>query len=201
MRDLTNNVRQDNALSIIHLFEFDMHDFDNVFVETLRFTDHDIFVEIGGNEYTPMAITFDTLKEDSSLQSDAITLSIDNVNSALSNEALASEWRNNRALIKRVIYQPQPQTVDGTTYQHGIGAQLDEYPKLDLTSDTVDNFILFSGLIDTFSATEIALSATITTQFSGWNKHYPRRTFSQNEFTTMVDAINDMIYWGRKKTT
>ncbi len=43
MKDVTNNVRQDNALSIIHLFEFDMHDFDNVFVETLRFTDHDYF--------------------------------------------------------------------------------------------------------------------------------------------------------------
>lgn len=199
MKTITNNVRNDNQLAILHLFEFDMHNLDGTFKETLYFTDHDIFVNDGVNEYTPLAITFDKLSEDGSMQSDSINISIDNVSGALTTEALASEWRNNRAKITRVIYTPASDIIDSETYDYGYGGNLDSYPKLSLAGVTKDSYTLFEGIIDTFSATEQALNATVTSLFVNWNKPYPSRTFNQNEFTNIIDAITETIYWGRPK--
>lgn len=201
MKTITNNSRSDRQLSILHLFEFDMYNFDNTFKETLRFTDHDIFVNYDGNEYTPLAISFDRLTEDFTMSADSISITIDNVNSALSAEALASEWRNNRASIERVAYTPPSETIADETYTYGYGDNLDSYPKLDLDTLTKDVWTLFGGIIDTFSATESALNATITTEFNNWSKPYPTRTYNQNEFTTVVGAMTDVIYWGRQHTT
>ncbi len=200
MKTITNNSRSDRQLAILHLFEFDMYNLDGTFKETLRFTDHDIFVDYNSNDYTPLAITFDRLSEDFTMSADSIGITIDNVNSALSNEALASEWRNNRALIERVIYTPASDTIADDTYPYGYGDNLNTYPKLTLDSITKDVYTMFGGIIDTFSASEQALNATITTQFSNWSKAYPSRTYNQNEFTSIVDAINDVIYWGRQNT-
>lgn len=200
MKTITNNSRSDRQLAILHLFEFDMYNFDNTFKETLRFTDHDIFVNYDGNEYTPLAISFDRLTEDFTMSADSISISIDNVNSALSAEALASEWRNNRASIERVAYTPPSETIADETYTYGYGNNLDSYPKLDLDSLTKDVWTLFGGIIDTFSASESALNATITTEFNNWSKPYPTRTYNQNEFTTVVGAMTEIIYWGRQHT-
>ena len=199
MKTITNNVRQNNQLAVLHLFEFDMYNLDGTFQETLRFTDHDIFVDDGAYEYTPLAITFDKLNEDGSMQSDSININIDNVSGALTTEALASEWRNNRAKITRVIYTPKSDVIEDETYEYGYGDNLDAYPKLSLVGVTSDSYTLFEGIIDTFSATEQALNATITSLFTNWNKPYPQRTFNQNEFTNIIDAITETIYWGRPK--
>ncbi len=135
------------------------------------------------------------------MSADSISITIDNVNSALSTEALASEWRNNRASIERVAYTPPSETIADETYTYGYGNNLDSYPKLDLDSLTKDVWTLFGGIIDTFSASESALNATITTEFNNWSKPYPTRTYNQNEFTTVVGAMTDVIYWGRQHTT
>ena len=198
-KTISSNVRTERKLAILHLFEFDMYDFDITFSETLYFTDHDIFVNYDGNEYTPLAITFDSLTEDFSMSADRINITIDNVNSALSNTALANEWRNNRAVISRVVFTPPSETIGEDTYTYGYGDNLDSYPKLNLDSLTKDVWTLFSGIIDTFSASESTLKGTITTEFNNWSKPYPTRTYNQNEFTTIVGAMTDIIYWGRQE--
>lgn len=198
-KTITNNARGQRQVSILHLFEFDMYDFSGNFVETLYFTDHDIFVDNGTNEYTPLAITFDTLREDGSMQSDSISITIDNVSGALTDTALNSEWRNNKAKITRVVFTPSSETIFDETYEYGYGDNLDVYPKLDLTTETKDTYTLFEGIIDTFSATEQALTGTITSLLINWTKPYPARTYNQSTFTSIVDAINDSVYWGRNK--
>lgn len=203
MKTITNTSRGDRQLAILHLFEFDMYNLDGTFKETLRFTDHDIFVDYDGNDYTPLAITFDRLSENFTMTADSINITIDNVNSALSNEALASEWRSNRALIMRAAYTPPEETIGYEEYTYGYGNNLEgqTYPELDLDAIvSKDVWTLFGGVIDTFTASESTLTGTITTQFSNWSKAFPSRTFSQNEFTTIVDAINDTLYWGNQKT-
>lgn len=199
MKTITTNSRQDRQLALLHLFEFDMYDFDNVFQETLYFTDHDIFVNYNGTEYTPLAITFDKLTEDFSMTADTISVTIDNVNSALSNTALSTEWRNNRALIQRVAYTPPTEVIADETYTYGYGDNLNTYPILELDSITKDVWTLFGGIIDTFSASESVLNGKLTTEFNNWSKPYPTRTYSQNEFTTIVGAMTDIIYWGRQE--
>lgn len=204
MKTITNNARADRQMAMLHLFEFDMYNLDGTFQETLRFTDHDIFVDYNSNDYTPLAITFDRLSENFTMTADSINVTIDNVNSALSNEALASEWRNNRALIMRVAYTPPSETINSETYDYGYGDNLGlgTYPELDLDVITEkDVWTLFGGVIDTFTASESVLTGTVTTQFSNWSRAFPSRTFNQNEFTTIVDAINDTLYWGNQKTT
>lgn len=198
-KTISSNSRTDRQLALLHLFEFDMYNFDNTFKETLYFTDHDIFVNYNSIEYTPLAITFDRLVEDFSMAADSINVTIDNVNSALSNTALSTEWRNNRALIQRVAYTPPTESIKDETYTYGYGDNLDSYPKLNLDSITKDVWTLFAGIIDTFSATESTLQGTITTEFNNWSKPYPTRTYSQNEFTTVVSAMTDIIYWGRQE--
>jgi len=198
-KTITNNARNNDAIAILHLFEFDMYNLDGTFKETLRFTDHDIFVNDGGVEYTPLAITFDKLSEDGSMQSDSINVSIDNVSGALTSEAFASEWRNNRCKITRVVYTPPSDTIDAEAYEYGYGDNLDTYPKLDISSISKDSYTLFEGIIDTFNATEQSLSATLTSLFTNWSKPYPSRTYNQNEFTSVVDAITETVYWGREK--
>ena len=201
MKTITNNSRSDDAFGMFHLFEFDMTYFDGAPLETLRFTDHDVFVYDGTNEYTPLSITFDRLNEDFSMQSDNIQVMIDNINEELTGEALDEEWRNNRALITRVIYTPPSQTEGGETYEFGVADNsTTTYPRLEIASLTKDTYTLFEGVIDTFSATTQALNGSLMTKFSNWNKAYPTRTYNQNEFTSVVAAINDTIYWGRKKT-
>lgn len=205
-KSITNNVRSDDQLALLHLFEFQMDkDFDGNVGETgeiLYFTDHDIFVTDGTNEYTPLAITFDKLNEDFSMSSDSINVSIDNINGSLSTEAIASEWRNNPAKITRVIYTPPSQTLDGDNYDYGLVHYevATTYPRLDISSVTKDTYILFEGVIDAFNASEQSLNGTLTTQFTHWQKPYPSRTYNQNEFTSIVAAINDTVYWGRQKT-
>lgn len=198
-KTISSNSRTDRQLAMLHLFEFDMYNFDNTFKETLYFTDHDIFVNYNSIEYTPLAITFDRLVEDFSMAADSINVTIDNVNSALSNTALSTEWRNNRALIQRVAYTPPTESIKDETYTYGYGDNLDSYPKLNLDSITKDVWTLFAGIIDTFSATESTLQGTITTEFNNWSKPYPTRTYNQNEFTTVVGAMTDIIYWGRQE--
>jgi len=200
-KTITTNVRNDDAMGMIHLFEFDMYTLAGVFDETLRFTDHDVFVYDGSNEYTPLNITFDRLSEDFTMASDSINVTIDNINEALTTEALGSEWRNNRAKISRVLITPPSETVDGETYEFGISENSTAaYPRLEISGFTKDTYVLFEGVIDTFSATSQTFTAQLTTKFTYWQMPYPTRTYNQNEFTSIVDAISEVIYWGRQKT-
>ena len=200
-KTITTNVRNDDAMGMIHLFEFDMYTLAGSFDETLRFTDHDVFVYDGSNEYTPLTITFDRLIEDFTMASDSINVTIDNINEALTAEALGSEWRNNRAKISRVLITPPAETISSETYEFGISENSTAaYPRLEIAGITKDTYVLFEGVIDTFSATSQTFTAQLTTKFTFWQKPYPTRTYNQNEFTSIVDAISEVIYWGRQKT-
>jgi len=205
-KTITNNSRSDDQLALLHLFEFHMDkDLDGNVGESgeiLYFTDHDIFVTDGTNEYTPLAISFDKLSEDFAMSSDSINITIDNVNGALSTTALSSEWRNNPAKITRVIYTPPSQTLDSENYDYGLVhyESATTYPRLDISSVTKDTYTLFEGVIDTFSATSQALTGSLTTKFTYWNRPFPTRIYNQNEFTSIVDAIVDVVYWGRQET-
>tara|TARA_R110000824_G_scaffold166164_4_gene342850 strand:- start:1421 stop:2032 length:612 start_codon:yes stop_codon:yes gene_type:complete len=200
-KTITTNVRNDDAMGMIHLFEFDMYTLAGVFDETLRFTDHDVFVYDGSNEYTPLTITFDRLIEDFTMASDSINVTIDNINEALTAEALGSEWRNNRAKISRVLITPPAETISSETYEFGISENSTAaYPRLEIAGITKDTYVLFEGVIDTFNATSQTFTAQLTTKFTFWQKPYPTRTYNQNEFTSIVDAISEVIYWGRQKT-
>ena len=200
-KTITTNVRNDDAMGMIHLFEFDMYTLAGSFDETLRFTDHDVFVYDGSNEYTPLTITFDRLIEDFTMASDSINVTIDNINEALTAEALGSEWRNNRAKITRVLITPPAETISSETYEFGISENSTAaYPRLEIAGITKDTYVLFEGVIDTFSATSQTFTAQLTTKFTFWQKPCPTRTYNQNEFTSIVDAISEVIYWGRQKT-
>ena len=201
-KTVTTNVRNDDAMGMIHLFEFDMYLLDGNFSETLRFTDHDVFVYDGSNEYTPLAITFDRLNEDFTMASDTINVTIDNVNEALSTVALAKEWRNNRAKIIRVLITPPAESIGGVTYEFGMSENSSAaYPRLEIASLTKDSYVLFEGVIDTFNASTQIFNVSLTTKFTFWQKPFPTRTYNQNEFTSIVDSMNDSIFWGRQKTT
>jgi len=192
-----------DTLAILHLFEFDMFDFNGVFTETLRITDCDVFVNVGGVEYTPLAITFDSLHEDASMSTSSVSLSIDNISGGLTTHAFNSEWRGNRCSIQRVLYKPPSEQIeqsDGSveTYDYGYALPTTDYPLLDLDAGIdKDIYILFEGIIDTFSATETAIQANVNSLFIHWKRAYPKRTLNQNEFTSVVAAINADIYWGR----
>ncbi len=200
-KTITTNVRNDEQMGMIHLFEFDMYTLAGSFDETLRFTDHDVFVYDGTNEYTPLSITFDRLTEDFTMASDTINVTIDNINEELTATALAKEWRNNRAKIERVLITPPSETVDSQSYDYGISENSSvAYPRLEISGLTKDSYVLFEGVIDTFNATTKTFTAQLTTKFTYWQKPYPSRTYSQNEFSSIVDAISESIYWGRQKT-
>ena len=201
-KTVTTNVRNDDAMGMIHLFEFDMYLLDGNFSETLRFTDHDVFVYDGSNEYTPLAITFDRLNEDFTMASDTINVTIDNVNEALSTVALAKEWRNNRAKIIRVLITPPAESIGGVTYEFGMSENSTAaYPRLEIAGLTKDSYVLFEGVIDTFNASTQIFNVSLTTKFTFWQKPYPTRTYNQNEFTSIVASMSDSIFWGRQKTT
>ena len=201
-KTVTTNVRNDDAMGMIHLFEFDMYLLNGNFSETLRFTDHDVFVYDGSNEYTPLAITFDRLNEDFTMASDTINVTIDNVNEALSTVALAKEWRNNRAKIIRVLITPPAESIGGVTYEFGMSENSSAaYPRLEIASLTKDSYVLFEGVIDTFNASTQIFNVSLTTKFTFWQKPYPTRTYNQNEFTSIVASMSDSIFWGRQKTT
>lgn len=199
-KTITTNARNAEAIALLHLFTFEMRNHDGTFKEWLRFTDHDLFVQYGGNEYIPMNVSFDRLAEDFTLSSDSVNITVDNVNGEIVDNAIASEWRNNVARIERVIYIPEAQTFGADTYENGVVAGMASgYPELDLATVTKkDVYTLFEGAIDTFSATAQSLSGTLTTQFAHWNKPVPERTFSQTEFTTIIEAITAELYWGRQ---
>ena len=153
-KTVTTNVRNNEQMGMIHLFEFDMYTLAGSFDETLRFTDHDVFVYDGTNEYTPLAITFDRLTEDFTMATDSINVTIDNINEELTATALAKEWRNNRAKIQRVLITPPSETVDGQSYDYGISENSSvAYPRLEISGLTKDSYVLFEGVIDTFNAT------------------------------------------------
>ena len=201
-KTVTTNVRNDDAMGMIHLFEFDMYLLNGNFSETLRFTDHDVFVYDGSNEYTPLAISFDRLNEDFTMASDSINVTIDNVNEELSTVAMAKEWRNNRAKIIRVLITPPAETIGGVTYEFGMSENSSAaYPRLEIASLTKDSYVLFEGVIDTFNASTQIFTVQLTTKFTFWQKPYPTRTYNQNEFASIVSAMSDSIFWGRQKTT
>jgi hypothetical protein len=97
---------------------------------------------------------------------------------------------------------PPAETISNETYEFGISENASgAYPRLEIASLTKDSYVLFEGVIDTFNASAQTFNLQLTTKFTYWQAPYPSRTFNQNEFTTIVDAISDSIYWGRQKTT
>lgn len=200
MKTITNNVRENDEVAVLHLFEFTIRDFSGWIVEIVRLTDHDVFVNYDGNEYVPLPVTFDRLVEDVSQQSNSISVSIDNVNGELSSKAFQYEWRGNTAKITRVIYTPPTETpVDNITYVYGYGDNLENvssYPKIDIDPITKDVYSLFEGYINTFSATEQSLTATISTKFIYWRNPFPYRTFDQKEFSGIIQAMTEKLKWG-----
>lgn len=203
MKTITNNARFANRVSVLHLFEFDLYTLAGTFQETLYLTDHDIFVKYGGTSFTPMSISFNTLKEDISQQSNSISLTMDNVNNDFVGRAYTQEWRKNRVNIKRVVYVPSYETDgEGYSYLYGYGDNYDSatqtYPEL-IVEDLpfYDAYDLFTGFIDTFSATEETLSATVATKFIHWKNPFPSRTYDQREFNSVIKAMTEELHWGR----
>ena len=203
MKTITTNAREENALSMFHLFQFTLSDTDGTLAEVLYFTDHDIFVTYDGNEYTPLSISFDRLTEDVSMQTNSITVTLDNINSAISEAALGYEWRQNPATIQRVMYVPDSETISGEVYDFGYGDNLGlgTYPEL-ILDDVVskDIYTLFSGYISAFSATQQSLTGTISTKFIHWQKPFPSRTYDQKEFNSIINSMSNTVYWGRNET-
>jgi len=202
MKTITTNARNNNALSMLHLFEFTLTNLDGTPHEVVYLTDHDVFVQYNGNTYTPLSVTFDRLTEDISMQTNNITVTIDNVNLALSQAALGYEWRKNQADIHRVMFVPNSETISGDVYDFGYGDNLGTgtYPELILADTTLkDIYTLFSGHIGHFSATQQSLTGTITTKFIHWQNPFPTRTFDQKEFTNIIDTIVETVYWGRNE--
>ena len=82
------------------------------------------------------------------MQTNNITVTIDNVNLALSQAALGYEWRKNQADIHRVMFVPNSETISGDVYDFGYGDNLGTgtYPELILADTTLkDIYTLFSG--------------------------------------------------------
>lgn len=201
MKTITTNARTESSLSIAHLFEFTLNNLDGTLHEILYLTDHDIFINYDGNDYTPLSITFDRLTEDISMQTNNITVTLDNINSALSNAAIEYEWRKNTAEIKRIMFVPNSEIIDGDTYDFGYGDNLSgTYPELVMADVTLkDIYTLFSGHIGSFSATQQSLTGTITTKFIHWQNPFPSRTYDQKEFQEIIDTISTSVYWGRNE--
>ncbi len=258
MKTITTNAREENALSMLHLFTFQLipiifeitgttndekiisiyntlfdrdpdsaeltywssfwttnsHLSDKEVADTITyagvendedfikvyFTDHDIFVDYDSIVYTPISITFDKLTEDVSMQTNSINVTLDNVNSALSEAAINYEWRKNTCEIKRVLFLPNSETVSGYDYDFGVGDNLGigTYPELLLDDTTLkDEYTLFSGFIGAFSATQQSLTGTITTKFIHWQNPFPTRTYDQKEFSDVIETIVETVYWGR----
>jgi len=199
MKSISSNVRTSDC-GILHLFEFNVRDIQTGEIsEILRLTDHDIFVTFNGQEYTPVSVTFDQLTEDISNSANTINVSIENITNELSSIALQNEWRNNAAKIIRVMYQPPATTLDGEVYDYGISGNeaASMYPELDLTSVLLDSYNLFDGVINNMVVTSQAVSVGLTNLFVHWSKAVPERTYTQNDFTSIIEAIVDEIYWGR----
>ena len=189
-----NSKRNNDAINIIHLFEFNMRNLsDGSLADTLYFTDADLFVDDGVNEYIPLAVSFDGIKEDFSVAPDTISITLDNLNLGQADNpiknALQYEWRNNVAKIHRIIYDP---TVSNTTATiEGVSV-----PALDLNAITHDKILLFDGVIDTFSANMNSLTGTLTNDLVRWNKAFPSRTYNQSEFQSIVDTMTSQVIWG-----
>lgn len=190
------------------LTKYDMRDIitrgaianDDFGLEKLYLTDHDIFVNYSGNQYTPLSISFDKLKEDISTQSNEINLTLDNISGDLAHKAFQYEWRGNPVSIKRVVYTPPSESpIDGNTYEFGYGDNLEGvYPEL-LLDDVLskDIYSLFDGYINSFSASESSLSASVSTKFIYWQRAYPSRTYDQKEFSGIIQAMSEEQHWGR----
>lgn len=171
----------------------------------LYLTDHDIFVSYGGNTYTPVSISFDKLTEDISTQTNSVSLTMDNITSELSSKAFNYEWRGNATSITRVVYTPPSETpIDNNTYEFGYGDNLETlegeiYPLINIDTYTKDVYSLFNGYINTFSATEQSLNATLSTKFIYWQRPFPTRTYDQKDFSGIIDVMTREAYWGRVK--
>jgi len=204
MKDITNNARSRDQLSMLHLITFVINDLDGEYYDTIYVTDHDIFVIDGEIEYTPISITFDKLTEDITMQTNTISIILDNINSALSQTALGYEWRNNASTIERLMFVPNEEVEDGETYDYGYGDNLGAYdfPQLNIGDITLkDRYTLFEGSIHGFSANESTLSGQVSTKFSFWQNPFPKRTFDQKEFVGVIGAMTETVYWGRAKPT
>jgi len=198
MKTITTNAREENSLSVAHLFEFTINNLDGTLYEVLYLTDHDIFINYDEHDYTPLSITFDRLTEDISMQTNSITVTLDNINSALSETALEYEWRKNSAIIKRIMFVPNSETIDSYAYDFGFGDNLSTYPQLIIGDITLkDVYTLFSGYIGSFSATQQALTGTISTKFIHWQNPFPSRTYDQKEFQEIINTISNSVFWGR----
>lgn len=196
---MTNNARSDNSLSLLHLYEFEVRAFAEATPQTLRFTDHDIYVNDGTYNYIPISISFDAIKENIKLESVSINLTIDNVSQYLSSQLLLSNWRGKKATITRVAFTPKLSSIDGEAYEFGYGDNLNIYPQLELADVVKDVYTVFDGKISSVDISEQSLSVTLSTQLGSWAKPFPPRIYDQREFNSLINAINDTIYWGRLK--
>lgn len=181
------------AISHTHLIEIDADG------GTIYLTDNDVFVLYGTNEYTPVQISFDVIKEDYSLSADGTNISIGNINHTISSEILSSELRNRAVRIYRAVYTQASQTISSTTYEFGLFSFDAGYPQLNLdgaTYSTKSVILLFSGIIDRVSANETSASLNCTSDFIRWNKPYPSRTYSQTDFDTIIQSMTGEIRWG-----
>lgn len=181
------------AISHAHLIEID--DGSNF----IYLTDNDVFVLYGTHEYTPVQISFDAIKEDYSLSADGTNIAIGNINKTISAEILANEMRNRNVRIYRAVYAQAAQTISSTTYEFGLFSFDAGYPQLNLDGasySTKSVILLFSGIIDRVTANETSASLNCTSDFIKWNKPYPSRTYSQTDFTTVIQSMTSEIRWG-----
>ena len=97
---------------------------------------------------------------------------------------------------------PPAETIGGVTYEFGMSENSSAaYPRLEIASLTKDSYVLFEGVIDTFSASTQIFTVSLTTKFTFWQKAFPTRIYNQLEFPTIVASMTDGVYWGRQKTT
>lgn len=189
-------------IHIFHTFEFELRNLDGSLAETLRLTDLEAFFEWDKKDYTPVSITFSEVKETFTLQSETVNVDIDNIGNALSDKAFQYEWRLNKAKIQRFFATSDcfPNSVDGVNYDYGvmprpIGTN-DIYMYDIQSSDHYDVYTVFLGYIDSFTATDERISATLKTGVTNLGKQIPERSYDQSIYTKLIDAMTTELKWG-----
>ena len=186
---------------ILYLFEFEFISLDGLTTEIVRFTDNDLFINEGGNTYTPINISFNDISEDSTLQADNVEILVDNIDSEITNKSLEYEWRNNTGKIYRIVYNELPQSSNGDTYEQGIFSFDNNYPSIDFDKTEYSNIyfkdLIFEGLMDDLKGGSGSATITLTSELSMWDSNYPNKTFDQGQFGDIISVMTTELGWGQ----
>ena len=76
------------------------------------------------------------------------------------------------------------------------GKQDTDFPKVDLSLYDKDVIVLFSGVIESFGASDTSVTTKVDSALSKSTKVINTRTFNQAEFQTIINTMSEEIAWG-----